>query len=91
MRCLGDFGAEGCKHMAAVALGLNRSPPVVEAAAVALAMFGHEALGYSDALAQCLERSSDEVAQAALIAALGAVGAEHYASTRLESLAISRP
>ena len=81
LRALGDFGQEGAKHLAAVASGLHRAPDVVEAAAVALGLFGHEALGYSDVLAQSLERSSEEAARAALLAALGAVGAEQYAST----------
>ncbi|CAK9082847.1 Endonuclease 8-like 3 [Durusdinium trenchii] len=79
LRTLGDFGPEGAKHMGAVASGLNRSPEVCIAAAVALAEFGPQALGYGDTLAMCLERTRDENAKAAVLAALGAVGAEQHA------------
>lgn len=42
----------------------NRSPEVCIAAAVALAEFGPQALGYGDTLAMCLERTRDENAKA---------------------------
>ncbi|CAJ1371140.1 unnamed protein product [Effrenium voratum] len=76
---LGDLGAEGAKHMGAVASGLNRSPEVVVAAATALARFGTAAAAQDENLATCLERLSHDGAKAAVLAALGAVKAESHA------------
>eukprot|EP00438_Fugacium_kawagutii_P032788 Skav211925 [mRNA] locus=scaffold1086:114008:122082:+ [translate_table: standard] len=87
IRALGDFGQEGtngarglrAKHMAAVASGLNRNSEVCVAAATALAQFGPAALPYAETLATCLQRHLDEASKAAVLAALGAVGAEQHA------------
>lgn len=78
---LGDMGQEGMKYMTQIASGLNRSPEVCQAAATALAQFGKQAAAYEGHLTTCLMRSLDEPTQAAVIAALGAVGAESEATT----------
>mmetsp|Transcript_38968 Transcript_38968/g.72491 ORF Transcript_38968/g.72491 Transcript_38968/m.72491 type:complete len:531 (-) Transcript_38968:76-1668(-) len=77
---LGDMGQEGMKYMRQIASGLARSPQVCTAAATALAQFGKQAAEYESDLALCLERVTDEAAKAAVIVALGAIGAEGEAA-----------
>ena len=77
---LGDMGQEGMKYMGQIASGLNRGPEVIQAAATALAQFGQQAGAYEGNLAACLLRTTDESTQAAVIAALGAIGAESEAT-----------
>lgn len=45
-----------------------------------MAQFGPSALPYAETLATCLQRHLDEPSKAAVLAALGAVGAEQHAA-----------